>query len=410
MEFFADFHIHSAYSRATSKEMHICSIAKYAQLKGIKLMGTGDFTHPEWLNELKKELTPVDNNLFTYKSIHFILTAEVSNVYEKNGKFRKIHNIIFAPSFEKVEEINSFLVKYGSLEADGRPTLSVPSDIMAKGIFNAVLDAVIVPAHIWTPWFSLFGSHGGFDKVEDCFGEATKNIFALETGLSSDPPMNRQWSALDRFALISNSDAHSPANIGREANCFDCELSYNEIINVIKSQDRNKFKFTIEFFPEEGKYHWDGHRNCGARISPEEAIANDNICPKCGKRITIGVLHRIKALSDRKEHKARQGIPCKHLIPLSEIIADAFGVGKDTEKVFSEYNKLVSHFGTEFNCLLEVPEVELNEITTPKIAQAISNVREGKVNILPGYDGEYGKINVVTDVATSKASSQLGLF
>lgn len=398
--FFADFHIHSAYSRATSKEMHIQSISKYAKIKGIKLMGTGDFTHPEWLKELRKELTPVDNNLFLYQDTYFILTAEVSNIYRKAEKFRKIHNLIFAPSFTAVEKINSVLAKYGNLQEDGRPTLALESDVMAGMIFETVPEAFIVPAHVWTPWFSLFGSHGGFDSIEECFGESTKDIFALETGLSSDPPMNRKWSALDRFAMVSNSDAHSPGNIGREANCFECEPGYEELRNVMKMQDEEKFKFTVEFFPEEGKYHWDGHRNCKIRLSPEETMENNNICPRCGKKVTIGVLNRVKTLSDRGA--AAEKIPCKHLIPLAEIIADALDIGKNTVKVASEYNKIISHFGTEFECLLEAPETELTRVTTPEIARAVVNVRNGRVDILPGYDGEYGEISVATKDAQKR--------
>ncbi len=396
MKFFADFHIHSKYSRATSPEMRIHLISQTAKLKGITLMGTGDFTHPEWLKELKEELTPVDNNLFKHEDTYFIFTAEVNNIYHRNGKLRKIHNVIFASSFEAVDKINSFLSKYGNLEADGRPTLSLDSEPMVHQIFNLVPDAFFVPAHIWTPWFALFGANFGFDSIEECFGEEVKNIGALETGLSSDPPMNWRWSALDRFALISNSDAHSPKNIGREANFFDCELSYSEITQAIKHQDSEKFKFTTEFFPQEGKYHWDGHRKCDTRISPEEAIANDNLCPKCGRKITIGVMHRVVSLSDRKEPEPRE-IGCKHLIPLLEIIADTLDVGKDTETAFKEYNKLVYHFGSEFECLLEVPYEKLQSVVSPQIAQSICAVREEKVEILPGYDGVYGKISVKTE-------------
>lgn len=403
--------------------MRIKRIAEQAKIKGIKLMGTGDFTHPLWLNEIKKELTPVEHNLFKYagdkpfceakasrygeEDIYFILTAEVSNVYEKYGKIRKVHNIIFAPTLNSVEKINLFLSRYGALEADARPTLSLDCETMVKRILTLSPDIFIVPSHIWTPWFALFGANGGFDKIEECFGEQSKNIFALETGLSSDPPINWRWSALDRYAFISNSDAHSPENIGREANCFDCELDYFEIMNAIKSQDSEKFKFTIEFFPEEGKYHWDGHRKCETRIAPEEAIANNNICPKCGRKITIGVMHRIISLSDRKKPKSENRIPCKHLIPLAEIIADILGVGKDTTKVAGEYNKLISHYGTEFNCLLNVPLPDLKSATTPEIADAICRVREGKVNILPGYDGVYGKISVAME---KKTTSQLTFF
>ncbi|MDI6839783.1 MAG: endonuclease Q family protein [bacterium] len=407
MKFFADFHIHSMYSRATSRDMRISSIAQTAKIKGLKLMGTGDFTHPSWIKELKDELNPEDGNLFKYGETYFILTTEVNNVYTKNGKLRKIHNIIFGPTFEAVNKINSFLSKHGNLEVDGRPIVSLDSEIMVKGLFEIVPDTFVVPSHVWTPWFSLFGANFGFDSIEECFGNQTSNIFALETGLSSDPPMNWRWSLLDRFALISNSDAHSLRNIGREANCFDCELNYYEIINAIKTQEPAKFKFTVEFFPEEGKYHWDGHRKCGTRISPEEAIANDNICPKCGRPVTVGVMHRVILLADRKKPKDGK-IPCKHLIPLHEIISDALGVGIETEKVINEYSKLIHHFGTEFGCLLEAPYEELKTVTIPKIARSICNVREGKVNILPGYDGVYGKVNVSKE--KDEEEQQLTLF
>ena len=380
-----------------------------AKIKGIKLMGTGDFTHPLWLNEIKKELTPVRNNLFKHEEedVYFILTVEVSSVYEKRGKIRKVHNIIFVPTINSAERLNLFLSKYGNLESDARPTLSLDCETMVKRILDMVPEALIVPSHIWTPWFALFGANGGFDSMEECFGKQSENIFALETGLSSDPPMNWRWSALDKCTFISNSDAHSPENIGREANCFDCELSYTEIVNILKRQDAKKFKFTIEFFPEEGKYHWDGHRKCETRISPEEAIANNNICPKCGRKITVGVMHRIISLADRKKPKSEKRIPCTHLIPLTEIIADVLKVGKDTTKVLTEYNKLISHCGTEFNCLLNTPLDELKSATTSEIAEAICGVREGKVTILPGYDGVYGKISVAVD---KKQSSQLKFF
>lgn len=415
MRFFADFHIHSKYSRATSQEMNIPSIANWAKLKGIKLMGTGDFTHPGWLKELKELLTPVEGNLFKHGDTYFILTSEINNVYEKHGKTRKIHNILFAPSFKVVDIINTELVKYGNLEADGRPTILIDSESMVKKLYSLVPDVFIVPSHIWTPWFSLFGAHFGFDKIEECFGEESNSVGALETGLSSDPPMNWRWSALDRFALISNSDAHSPQNIGREANCFECNLNYYELINAIKSQSTDKFKFTIEFFPEEGKYHWDGHRKCEVRISPEEAIAHSNICPKCGKHITVGVMHRVSILSDREESIAaklalqKNKIPCKHLIPLLEIIADTLKLGKNTEKVSHEYNKLVHHFGAEFDCLLEVSYEELKKVTLPQIAYGICAVREDEVDILPGYDGVYGKISVKKE-QKEQEKQQLSLF
>ena len=406
MKFFADFHIHSAYSRATSVDMTIPSISHWSKLKGIKLIGTGDFTHPAWLRELKEQLIPVEGNLFKYDDTYFILTVEVSNIYHKHSKIRKIHNLLFVPSFDAVDRINSLLGKYGKLESDGRPIILLDSEIMVKMVLSLVPDAFIVPAHIWTPWFSLFGSQSGFDTIEECFGDETAHISAIETGLSSDPPMNWLWSALDRLAFISNSDAHSPKNIGREANCLECKLNYSDIISTIKSQDPSRFLFTIEFFPEEGKYHWDGHRRCEMRIAPAESIANNNICPNCGKPVTIGVMHRVIMLSDRSKPRNNR-IPCYHLIPLAEIIADILGVSKNTKQVANEYHKLL-HWWTELDCLLDIPYKELQNVTSDEMAHSICAVREGRVDILPGYDGVYGKISVKREALKDK--QQMGLF
>ncbi len=396
--------------------MDVKSIAESAAKKGIKLMGTGDFTHPTYLKELAKTLEPAGSGIYKYADqsgtdTNFILSTEVNNIFEKFGKLRKVHIVILVPDFKDAENINGFLGRYGKLESDGRPTLSLDAEIMVKKIIEICPDAFIVPAHIWTPWFSLFGANFGFDKIEECFGDQTANIFALETGLSSDPPMNWRLSTLDRFALISNSDAHSPATIGREVNCFDCKLDYFEVINVIKNKDRNRFKFTVEFFPQEGKYHWDGHRKCGTRISPEEALAHNNLCPKCGKRITIGVMHRVIELSDREEGTIPENaLPCKHLIPLREIIADVLSIGKDSKTVQVEYNKLIYHFGSEFGCLLDISFEDLEETTSRQIAQGITNVREEKVEVIPGYDGVYGEIKIFKEEEKEKKTEQIRLF
>jgi len=266
--FIADFHIHSKYSRATSKEMDIEHLVRWAKLKGIDLLGTGDWTHHLWLEELKNKLEPLNNGLFIYQGVRFILTTEVNNIYFKYGRNRRIHNLIFAPSFRVVDEVNSVLSSYGNLAADGRPTLGLGSAELARIVFDICPDCFLVPAHAWTPWFGLFGSQTGFDKIEECFDKETPNIYALETGLSSDPAMNWRWSELDRFALISNSDAHSPNRLGREANVFDCKMDYYEIIDALKKKDNRRFLSTIEFFPQEGKYHFDGHRNCNICFSP----------------------------------------------------------------------------------------------------------------------------------------------
>lgn len=409
MEFFVDFHIHSRYSRATSKEMVVEKIAETARKKGITLLGTGDFTHPTWFAELKEKLTPLGSGLFKYKDCHFMLTTEVNNTYVKRGKLRRIHNMVFAPSFEAARLTNRGLAKFGKLASDGRPTLSLDSEEMVELILDCSPESLIIPAHIWTPHFSLFGAFSGFDSIEDCFGAQTENVFVVETGLSSDPAMNWRLSSLDSFTLISNSDAHSPARLGREANFFDCELSYHEIVDVLKSGDRKRFLFTVEFFPEEGKYHWDGHRACDLRMSPEEAKAKGNTCPVCGRRLTIGVMHRVEDLADREQGFVPEGsIPYKRLIPLEEIIAEVLGVGVDTRAVKTEYERLIKQFGSEFNVLLKVPKEELTRLSSSSLGEGIERVRDGRVRILPGYDGVFGQIEIFGEEGV--AEDQMSLF
>ncbi|MGQ9464107.1 MAG: endonuclease Q family protein [bacterium] len=404
----ADLHIHSRFSRATSQDMTIPRIAEYAKIKGIDLVGTGDFTHPRWLNELREHLQFKDG-VYEYAGVKFILTVEVNNIYNKNGRLRRIHNIIFAPDFQTAEKINKYLGKYGRLEADGRPILSLPTDEMLKALLDISPEAFIVPSHIWTPWFSLFGSNSGFDSIEECFGELTNEVFAMETGLSSDPAMNWRLSCLDKFSLISNSDAHSPNRLGREANVFSEELNYHSLKEVLKNKDRSRFLFTIEFYPEEGKYHFDGHRRCQVRMSPKEAKLNNNICPVCSRNITVGVLHRIEMLADRDEgYIPENSIPYKNLIPLEEIIAEAMGVGRDTVGVKNEYQRLCKIFGSEFEILLNTPIEELKNNAQEKIAQGIERMRRGDVIINPGYDGEFGTIKIFEPQETSDV--QLGLF
>ncbi|MGQ9663939.1 MAG: endonuclease Q family protein [bacterium] len=404
----ADLHIHSRFSRATSQDMTIPRIAEYAKIKGIDLVGTGDFTHPRWLNELREHLQFKDG-VYEYAGVKFILTVEVNNIYNKNGRLRRIHNIIFAPDFQTAEKINKYLGEYGRLEADGRPILSLPTDEMLKALLDISPEAFIVPSHIWTPWFSLFGSNSGFDSIEECFGELTNEVFAMETGLSSDPAMNWRLSCLDKFSLISNSDAHSPNRLGREANVFSEELNYHSLKEVLKNKDRSRFLFTIEFYPEEGKYHFDGHRRCQVRMSPKEAKLNNNICPVCSRNITVGVLHRIEMLADRDEgYIPENSIPYKNLIPLEEIIAEAMGVGRDTVGVKNEYQRLCKIFGSEFEILLNTPIEELKNNAQEKIAQGIERMRRGDVIINPGYDGEFGTIKIFEPQETSDV--QLGLF
>jgi len=399
MKFIADFHIHSKYSRATSKEMEVEALRRWAKKKGIDLMGTGDFTHPFYLSELKTKLEPKGNGLFQLKrgdeKTDFILTGEVSNIYHQGGRLRKIHTVVFAPSIKVVEKINTKLAGKGKLSADGRPIFGFSAKNLVKLVLDISEECLLVPAHAWTPWFSLFGANSGFDSLEECFEEEVNNIYAIETGLSSDPSMNWRLSQLDRICLISNSDAHSPQKIGREANVFDCERDYRTIMEVIKNKDRQRFLFTIEFYPEEGKYHYDGHRNCQILFSPKESQEVNNICPVCKKALTIGVMHRVDDLADREEgFKPENSIPARYVVPLGEIIADAFGVSVGTKAVDNEYDRLIEWGGSEFKILLDIEKEELSRYAHPKVSEGVMRVREGKLNIVPGYDGVFGKIKI----------------
>ncbi len=410
MKFIADFHIHSKYSRATSKNMEIRNLSKTAKMKGVTVLGTGDFTHPNWLAHLKENLVEIEKGLYKCEDTYFILTSEVNNIFFKKGRMRKIHNVIFVPDFETAEKINKELANYGNLEADGRPTLNLEAKELLKIILNISEDCLLVPAHLWTPYFGLLGSKSGFDSLEECFENYTKYIYSIETGLSSDPLMNWRLSALDKITLMSNSDAHSPGKIGREANVFDTEMNYYSIMKAIKSKDRQKFLYTIEFFPQEGKYHYDGHRTCDICLSPQESKEHNNICPKCGKVLTIGVLNRVDALADRPENFKLAGtIPFKSLIPLEEIIAEVLKVGTGTQRVNKEYKNLIKKFANEFTILLDASRQELETATLPEIAEGIIRVREGKVQIKPGYDGVYGKIEIFKEGERGK-SPQLSLF
>lgn len=420
VKFIADFHLHSKYSRATSPQMDLENLDKWARIKGIKVLGTGDFTHPDWFKNLKEKLEPAESGLFKLRNsdsqTRFILTSEISCIYSKRGKVRKIHILIFAPSFEIVEKINIHLGWLGNLKADGRPILGLDAKELAKIVLNTSGDCLIVPAHLWTPFFSIFGSRSGFDSIEECFEDYSKYIYAGETGLSSSPDMNWRLSAMDKITLISNSDAHSAQKIGREANVFDGnELNYQSIINAIKYRGATpvnlRLIYTIEFFPEEGKYHYDGHRLCGISLSPDESKKYNNICPNCGRPLTIGVLNRVEQLADRPEgFKPENAIPFKSLVPLAEIIADVLSQGVGTIEVDKEYKNLIKKFGNEFSVLIDVPRQELEAVTLPEIAEGIVRVREGKVFIEPGYDGVYGKIRIFSRGEQKTVSRQKTLF
>ncbi len=434
MKFIADLHIHSKYSRATSRDMDVDHLNKWAKIKGIKVLGTGDFTHHLWLKELKEKLEPAEPGLFRIKkridtslkkndwlpnngqekedqATRFLLSSEISCIYKKNDRVRKIHIIVLAPNFRVVEKINTRLSWIGNLKSDGRPILGLDAKELLKIVLTISTDCMIIPAHIWTPWFSLYGSNSGFDSIEECFEEYSKYIYAAETGLSSDPAMNWRWSALDRIALVSNSDSHSPSRIGREANILDADLSYQGIVDAIKSRNPNRFCQTIEFFPEEGRYHYDGHRKCGVVLTPQESKKLKDICPKCKKPLTLGTMRRIDDLADRKEgEQPAQIIPFKHMIPLDEIIGDAKGVGSKTKTVAHEYKNLIKRFGTEFNVLLSAEQEEISRISCPEIAEGVNRVRQGKVRIEPGHDGEYGKIEIFKDEERGNFSKQASLF
>ena len=420
MKFIADLHLHSRYSRATSQEMEVKTLALWARRKGIKLLGTGDFTHPLYFLDLKSKLNPLGNGLFTLnedpEGAHFMLTAEVSNMYTQGGKSRRIHTLIFGPSFEAVERINTRLAKYGKTGSDGRPIFGFSAKDLLKMILDISSECLIIPAHAWTPWFSIFGANSGFNSIQECYEEEAKNIRAIETGLSSDPEMNWRLSALDDITLISNSDAHSPSKVGREANIFNCELNYKAITEAIRKKDPRRILYTVEFFPEEGKYHYDGHRNCRVLFSPKETRKHKSLCPVCGKRLTVGVMNRVEELADRPEgYVPEKAIPALHTVPLDEIIADAFGVGANASSVEKEYLRLVEKGDSEFNILLELSPEELSSFTPPMILEGILRVREGRLKIIPGHDGVFGKIEIFSPEERGKETireeqKQMGLF
>ena len=430
MKFVADLHIHSKFSRATSRNMILDILAYWAKIKGIRLLATSDFTHPEWLFLIREKLEPTGNGFFRLKNIispeneylsaislssddvSFILSTEISFIYSKKGKVRKIHLLILAPDFESVDKLNHKLSGLGNLRSDGRPILGMDAKTFVNIVSDLCPRCVVIPSHIWTPWFSLFGANSGFDSIEECFEEMTPFIFALETGLSSDPPMNWRLSCLDKYALVSNSDAHSPSRIGREANVFNSDFSYKGLIEAIKSKDPDKFLYTIEFFPEEGKYHFDGHRKCGIIFSPQETIQHKNICPQCGKKLTVGVIHRVEDLADREQPDASHlKIPFKNFIPLSEIIAQAIDRTSECKSVLDIYFRFIHEFENEHKILTEVPIQELKRLIPEKVGSGVERMRKGDVKIVPGHDGCYGKINLFeTETFESEAQQQLKLF
>src|SRR3989338_9144912 len=390
----ADLHIHSKYSRATSQNMVIEEIAKGAKIKGIDIVGTGDFTHPLWLKELKTKLTDNGNGVYSYGNISFLLTTELSLVYTKNKNGRRIHHIILAPNFAVVDQINEFLDKKGRRDYDGRPIFGFDSVELVEAMMQISRDIEIIPAHVWTSWFGIFGSMSGFDSIEECFDDKSKFIHAIETGMSSTPAMNWRLSSLDKYTLVSNSDSHSPYSwrLGREANVFDLKkVAYDSIINAIRTKEN--FAFTIESYPEYGKYHYDGHAACGFSCSPAESIKLKGLCPKCGKKLIIGVQYRVDQLADNLEgRKPKDAIPFKSVIPLSELISAVISSPLASKKVMEIYNLLTSRFASELNILLNTEKNELLKVVNEKLVDVIIKNRSGGLKIIPGYDGVYGKI------------------
>lgn len=433
MKFVADFHIHSYYSRATSQEAVPEELYRWAVYKGVTLVGTGDFTHPAWRKELKEKLEPAEEGLYQLKKefcpslevigeptyapewqsflVRFIISGEISTIYKKAGRVRKIHHLILLPSLEAAEELSRRLEQLGNLESDGRPILGLDSRHLLELVLEVCREALFIPAHIWTPHFSLLGANSGFDSPEECFEDLTEYIYALETGLSSDPPMNWRLSGLDSFLLVSNSDAHSPRNLAREANLFQTDLSYPAIYRALKERDPEAFLGTIEFFPEEGKYHYDGHRACRVRFKPAETRTAGGICPVCGRRLTVGVLHRVEELADREEGvRPPDARPYQSLVPLPEVIASALGVGVSSKQVIQRYFSLLRHLGPELLILREAPLEEIARVAGPLVAEAVRRMREGEIEVQPGFDGEYGKIILLKPEERVGFSGQAILF
>ncbi len=405
MQFYTDLHVHSKYSRATSKNCNLEQMAFWAKKKGLSVISTGDFTHPAWFKEIQEKLVENEDGTYSFKkdvgkeifkgqeTVKFILSAEISTIYKKGDKTRKIHHIVFVPSIKNAEKLRNKLNTIGNINSDGRPILGLNSRNLLETVLDSGNNSYIIPAHIWTPWFSVLGSKSGFDSIEECYEDLSEYIFALETGLSSDPKMNWQVSKLDKYRLVSNSDAHSPSKLAREATVFDHKPNYYSIMKALKTG--NGYVGTVEFFPEEGKYHQDGHRKCKVCTTPKETKALGGICPICGKMMTIGVAHRIKELSDREKIDNPPNTAGKvfSLIPLPEIISEISGVGITSKSVCFEYERLINKFGSELKILQDIPIDEISKTST-LLGEGIFRLRLGKVKKQSGYDGQYGIIRL----------------
>ncbi len=432
MKILADLHIHSKYSRAVSQEMALPQIAQWAKKKGIDLIATGDWTHPLWLREIKANLEEVGSGVYGIKGTKeplFVLSTEISSIYSQGGRLHRIHNVILAPSLAVVEKINKALVARGAnLMSDGRPVTGIPAEELVKLVLTVDENSLFIPAHVWTPWFSLYGSESGFDSINECFGEMAKYIFGVETGLSSDPAMNWRIKELDTRSIISSSDAHSGPKMGREATIFDLEeVTFGHLREAIVKQ---KIAYTLEFYPEEGKYHFSGHRDCKVRQSPKETAKLGETCPVCGKHLTIGVMHRVDKLANREvkteSFKDQFGVrwiknserperpPYAMLVPLQEILAESIGGLPTSPNVKNEYEKLTGQLGGEFKILLEKSPEEIAKVSGPKVAEGIKKVRTGEITVEPGYDGVFGVVKIWGDKNTEnkqkESDSQMSLF
>ena len=428
MQFVIDVHLHSRFARATSRELNPSNLHKWSALKGVDVVGTGDYTHPEWFAELSEQLEPTEEGLYQLepgrraaveqelpercrRAVRFMLSVEISTIYKKGDKTRKIHHVVILPSLEAVARLNRRLGAIGNLQSDGRPILGLDSRDLLEICLEADENVLFIPAHIWTPHFAALGASSGFDSLEECYEDLLPHIFAVETGLSSDPPMNWRLSALDRYAIVSNSDAHSPQKLAREATCFDTECSYLGIYSALKDRDPERFLGTLEFYPEEGKYHYDGHRKCAVCYKPAQTLAAEGICPVCGRKLTVGVLHRVEKLADRPEgFRPEVAPPYEYLIPLDEVIGAAVGVGPKSKKVRAVYDRLLDEVGTELEVLRRAGLEAIESCAGPLVAEGVRRMRCGEVDIYPGHDGEYGVISVFSEEERTRLKGQGALF
>jgi DNA helicase-2/ATP-dependent DNA helicase PcrA len=428
MKFIADLHVHSRYSRATAKNLDLENLYTSAQLKGVTVVGTGDFTYPAWFEEIEEKLVPAEPGLFKLKDelarqcdirvpqscrspVRFMLVTEISNIYKKKGRTRKNHNLVFAPDTDAARQFSKRLDKIGNIKSDGRPILGLDARDLLETLLETAVDAFLIPAHIWTPWFSVLGSKSGFDSIEECFEDLTSHIFAVETGLSSDPAMNWRVSSLDGFTLVSNSDAHSPLNLGREANLFNTELSYPAIKSAMKSGDPDQFLGTFEFYPEEGKYHIDGHRTCGVSFWPATTLKHDGLCPVCSKPLTLGVLYRVEELADRKEGQVpHRRAPYFSIIQLKDILSEIFRVGPNSKRVKQAYQATLDKLGSEFNILRNLDAADIEQAGISLLPEAIERMRRQEISVIPGYDGQYGRVQIFKDHERARLMGQQSLF